>query len=297
MIKCYSRAFAICFAGLITGLLYAAAPVVDDSENFAIIDQQADEERPLAHDRTVRHNRSDDSEYDDEAPLAHESTPAHSNSNVSLLNQLQSLQQEVQELRGQLELQNHELKVLREQQLTFYKDLDARLHQAPKIENQPAPKPANTSPVQKSPEAAVPISTKLASRPAVAHNNPADEQIRYLAAYDLIKNKRFEDASISMQSFVNDYPNSGYTANAYYWLGELCMTKKEYSQAIKHFETVLNQFPNSSKSAPSLLKLSYALEASGQKQEAIVRLKQVIKQYPDTTTAQLAETKLKSLGH
>lgn len=292
-----SKTFAICFAGLITGLLYAAAPVVDDSENFAIVEQQQTNERPLAHDRSPRNIHAADLDYDDEVPLAHDSSPARSNSsNVSLLNKLQSLQQEVQELRGQLELQNHELKVLRDQQLTFYKDLDARMHQAPKTQEQIAPKPV----ISAAPKASNSIATAdkpLPRSTAIHTNNPADEQIRYLAAYDLIKNKRFDEAYSAMQSFANDYPNGGFTANAYYWLGELSMTKKDYPEAIKQFETVLNQFPNSSKSAPSLLKISYALSSSGQKQEAIARLKQVIKQYPDTTTAQLAETKLKSLGH
>lgn len=127
-------------------------------------------------------------------------------------------------------------------------------------------------------------------------NNPAEEQIHYLAAYDLIKNKRFNDAIPAMQSFVTQYPNGGYTANAHYWLGELYMTQKDYTKANSQFDIVLSQFPSSNKAAPSLLKSAFALASSGKKQEAIARLKQVIKQYPDTQPAKMAEEKLKSLN-
>ena len=74
------------------------------------------------------------------------------------------------------------------------------------------------------------------------------------------------------------------------------MVKKNYTKAIEHFETVLQNYPASSKKAASMLKLGYALAASGNMQEAKQRLQQVAKNYPDTNTAQLAKTKLQSLG-
>lgn len=74
------------------------------------------------------------------------------------------------------------------------------------------------------------------------------------------------------------------------------MVKNNYPRAIEHFETVLKQFPSSSKAAASTLKIGYALAASGKENEARLRLQQVLKNYPDTPTAQLATTKLESLG-
>lgn len=140
-----------------------------------------------------------------------------------------------------------------------------------------------------------PINKGLIST-ANARSNPADEQISYLAAYELVKNKRFDDALVAMQAFVTQYPQGGYTANAQYWLGELYMVKNNYPKAIDHFEIVLKQFPSSSKAAACTLKIGYALAASGKDNEARLRLQQVLKNYPDTPTAQLAATKLESLG-
>ena len=48
-----------------------------------------------------------------------------------LLLQMQRLQQEVQQLRGQLELQKHELSTLKRLQREQYLDLDARLQGPP----------------------------------------------------------------------------------------------------------------------------------------------------------------------
>jgi tol-pal system protein YbgF len=130
----------------------------------------------------------------------------------------------------------------------------------------------------------------------VLASNPADEQISYLAAYELVKNKKYDDALSAMQNFVAKYPQGGYTANAHYWLGELYMVKKDYSEAIKHFDIVLEQFPSSSKCSASMLKIGYALAASGKTTDARTKLLEVLKKYPDTSTAELASTKLQSLG-
>jgi tol-pal system protein YbgF len=294
---------------------------VDDSENFAIIDeQQADTARPVAKDN---YNDNYDSGYgqdaSDEKPLAHDE-PTSSNSTksrVELLDQVQGMQQDIQELRGQLEVQSHDLKVLKDQQLAYYKDLDARLHQAPPATNSVKPLPAtelsnNQVSIPGGAQPAMQIGGAVNPAPSNAHtsssasgsfaatpasnSNPAEEQISYMAAYELVNNKQFDEAINAMQAFVKQYPNGGYTANAQYWLGELYMVKQNYPEAIEHFNIVLNQYPSSSKAAASLLKVGYALAASGKNSEAKQKLSQVLKNYPDTPTADLAAAKLKALN-
>lgn len=295
--------FAIILASSVpVHAVLAAAPVVDDSENFAILDeQQADMDQPVVGDLQ--------SEEDDEVALAHDNGSNTSN-NLDAVNKIQGLQQEIQELRGQLEVQAHDLKQLQQQQLAFYKDVDARLRGSSNqvAKGEPATElsigtknnptagnstiPAPTSQPQASTQ---PISPQAATIIPATRGNPADEQLSYLAAYELVKNKRFDDALKAMQNFVRQYPQGGYTANAQYWLGELYMVQKDYIQAIEHFDIVLKQFPGSSKAAACTLKIGYALAASGKSTEARQRLQQVLKNYPDTPTAQLAVAKLQSL--
>ena len=274
---------AACFcAALITGSAFSEAAVVDDSENYALLEeQQGAYEPPVAHDGSDFNNSAE------EPALAKDDQDTGRRSNVDLLDKIQGLQQEIQELRGQLEVQAHTLKLLQEQQLSFYKDLDARLRDTP--EKGIATNPAATDLSIGTPQPSAPV---IAPVVTAERSNPADEQISYLAAYEFVKNKRFDEGLNAMQTFVTRYPHGGYTANAEYWLGELYMIKANYPEAIAHFNVVLQTFPTSSKSAASLLKVGYALAASGKTAEARVKLQEVVKNYPDTDTARLANTKL-----
>ncbi|MCX7118199.1 MAG: tol-pal system protein YbgF [Legionellales bacterium] len=301
MKKTHRLLIMACFACILPLQVFSEAPVVDDSENFALLD-----EHQPTFERPVTRERAQTSENDEETALAndtvdtenHSNTKSNNSTHAVLLDKIQGLQQEVQELRGQLEVQAHDLKLLQQQQLTFYKDLDARIR---------PPEPLKST--QKEPVANVTLTPKemskntpsLVTKPKIVtlqtqnpatRTNPADEQISYLAAYELVKNKKFDDALEAMQTFVTQHPQGGYTANAQYWIGELYLVKKSYPEAIQHFDVVLQQFPSSSKTSASLLKIGYALAASGKKQEAITHLEQVIQKYPNTNTAQLARVKL-----
>lgn len=317
MINCKKHIIAASLALMLPLIGWAEAPVVDDSDNFAIIDgQQANEspvvdskyDEPIIENSAVDNSRNQRYSQNDDGPALVKDDSANNASiddGAKLIDKIQSLQQEVQELRGQLEVQGHDLKLLQQQQLAFYKDLDARLGSAA---NKPTElkQPANLGLVNKKPTYqpakpnVVPTKPTAATKAPlpiipVSRANPADEQISYLAAYELVKNKRYDDGIQAMQTFVQKYPKGGYTANAQYWLGELYMVKKEYAKAIEHFEVVLQQFPSSSKSAASMLKLGYAFAATGDNQEAKRRFQQVVRTYPDTPTAKLASQKLANI--
>jgi tol-pal system protein YbgF len=218
---------------------------------------------------------------------------------ADLLNQLHGLQQELAELRGRLDEQNQLIQRLQEQQLSLYKDLDARValqmsdHNVAAVQNnslvpaaivqQLAPNNNKTTPV-------------LPSSQQKTLLNSTNEQVSYLAAYDLIKNKQYPEALKAMQTFVQRYPKSGYLANAHYWLGELYMLQHNNTQAMNHFEWVVHQYPQSSKCSASLLKLGYILIAAGKIDAAKTRFNTVLNQYPDTHAAQMARVKLDTLG-
>jgi tol-pal system protein YbgF len=281
---------ATCLSCLIAWPAFAEAPVVDESENFALFDEQlAAAERPDL-DPVQAQNTGED----ERIALAFDDTRRNEipqDEEAILLNKLQSMQQDLNNLRGQLEVQTHELQTVKQQQLDFYKDLDTRLRDSntstPEAVSHNESNVDNHEQTKKS--AALPEST-------APRGNPADEQISYLAAYELIKSKEFDKAVIAMNSFINQYPRGGYTANAHYWLGELYMVKKAYPDAIQQFQTVLKAFPSSSKTSDCSLKIGYALVASGQKRSARQQLQEVIRDYPDTHAAELAATKLETIN-
>ena len=290
----------------------ASAPVVDDSENIALLEEQAQaaEELPVAQeeDYTVTNDLKDNTTMEHAANHQHQSG-ATTTANVDFVNKVQSLQKEVQELRGQIELQAHELDELKQQQLAYYQDLDSRLNQdqvntarnqqaiVPKQTPQPSHLSANEIPAASPPDMEIqPMQDLTQAPPNRTRINPADEQISYLAAYDLVKQKNLSQATEAMQQFLSKYPQGGYSANAHYWLGELHLANKEYAEAISQFDTIINSFKTSSKFAPSRLKLGYALAEMGRLSEAKKQLTAVMNQYPDTSTAHLAQAKLEKLG-
>jgi tol-pal system protein YbgF len=291
------------FVGL-CGMLFAlqghaVAPVVDDSDNFTVFDEQGN--------APTSSKSAPSTAMNDEEPLA-KAMPEDKTQSMSLRAQVGALQQEIQSLRGELEVQAHAIEQLK-QQMSLNKDMEPRTQSPSKAKNTPAqslevPAPGPQTKPENAAETKTPTSqpkytaqpeTSSATSMGSATKNPADEQIAYLAAYDLVKAKRYNDALAAMQVFVKQYPRSGYTANAEYWIGELFLVKNLPAQAVQHFENVLNQFPTSSKAAASALKIGYALSAMGQKEDAKMRFKEVIKNYPDTAAAQLAKSKLEGL--
>lgn len=293
------KIIALAFCTLLPMSVLAEAPVIDESDNFVIAEEQSDADNPLAKAQL------DETDYNEEAAFAVDDRPVSANvlpaagDEAKLLEKIQQLQQEIQELRGQLEVQAHDLKLLQQQQVAFYKDLDARLADKGQTAEQQSPAPGVTLETSRA-EGEKKLEPVKKPLTVVKPNhgsrvNPADEQISYLAAYDLVKQKRFDEAIKAMNNFVRQYPQGGYAANAQYWLGELYLVKNDYAQSIAHFETVIEQYPSSSKSAASLLKIGYALAASGKTDEAKQRLQQIVKNYPDTPTARLATAKLEML--
>lgn len=320
----YSKSFILAsFALLIHTGASAEVPVVDDSENYALLNEQSiqepidkqqnedfeltdtaeslDSEHPewgeplaaLDDDPYDAMDNSPPSEHQPEKPLAYDSksNPSKMEDNAMLLDRVQTLQEEVQQLRGQLEVQAHDLKMLQQQQLAFYKDLDARLSQPKEL--QTSDKKAQVDQARQ--EAQSMKKMKLESVSTNDNANPADEQISYLKAYELIKNKNYDEALAAMSDFTSQYPQSGYAPNAQYWLGELYLLKKQFNEAMTHFDVVIQKYPTSSKIAPSLLKLGYVQAAMGERAKARDTLNQVIRDFPDTKTAQLAGAKLDAL--
>ena len=268
-------------------IVWASAPVVDESENFANNNYQSTDLQPLAHDDTQT------SYFGDTQTSSTVNNPSET---AKLFNQIQDLQQTVQELRGQLDTQRHAMDALKDQQLTLYKDLDSR------ISNLQGTKTASPSQIQQQNDEMLSTakldSTVQKSKPIVANktsNNPADEQISYMAAYNLVEKKQYSKAQLALQEFIQNYPSSGYTPNAEYWLGELFLQEKDYSRALAHFENVVNNFPSSNKSAASMYKLGVTLAANGQTSEAKARFNEVMQKYPDSDAAQLAANQLKVL--
>jgi len=220
---------------------------------------------------------------------------------VQLYYQLESLQQEVQELRGIVEQQEYQIKQMREEQRDRYLDLDRRissLNQAgsspasvqpasPVVSQQPAqPIQPSVAPVQ--PKAAVGAPSSKAPAPDMAGEKKA-----YQAAFALVRNKQYAQAGSAFRQLVKDYPDGHYTGNAYYWLGEVLLVESEHEQALKAFGSLLGNFPDHRKAADAKYKQGKIYLKLGDTTRAKQLLQEVVDQHAGTSAAKLAEAEMR----
>jgi tol-pal system protein YbgF len=234
-----------------------------------------------------------------------------SRSLVSLMEQVSSLQREVQQLRGDIEVQTHSMESLQKRQRDLYLDIDRRLHrlEAGGVEGQTGvpgtaavvpPHPAGATPP--GPLFAPPGSSTAttAGSAASAALNPAEERKDYDAALEQLKEGRYTEASSAFQAFLEKHPGSSYADNAQYWLGEVYYVTRAFQPALSEFGKVVDSYPDSTKIADAKLKIGYIQYELKDWPKARDMLTQVVQGYPGTTTARLAQERLdrmKREGH
>ena len=238
---------------------------------------------------------------------------------ANLVIQVQELQDEVRNLRGQLEEQSRELGNLKRRQRDQYLDLDQRLSDMrnsqpvitggqPQVDGSFVQGSTELAPTEDAPEVRAPLtgaSTVTAiTQPLAQSQTPAstaaEEKAAYDRAFQSLKDLRYADAAEKFQSFLDRYPNSEYSDNAQYWLGESYYVTRNYDIALTAFQELMDRYPDSPKVPDALLKMGYTHYELKQWDSARAALTQVQDSYPNTTLARLAESRLRGMrmeGH
>lgn len=169
-------------------------------------------------------------------------------------NQIQTLQQEVSELRALVEEQGHELSRLKQHQLDSYVDLDRRLAF---LTGNPAAKKEN--------DASVDSSVPSAASTPTDGMSEADE---YKAAYDLLRQRQVDQSLVAFKDYLKKYPSGEFAGNSCYWLGEIFLLKNQLPQARDWFAKLLQDFPDSNKVPDAKFKLGKVYHLMGDKKRA-----------------------------
>ena len=213
-----------------------------------------------------------------------------------LFNQLQRMQDQLAQQQGTIEILQNEVRQLKQEGLERYQDLDRRIGAGVA----PAATPDNSS-AGGAPSAAIggaAAGAAAASQAPAASSEPGDpakEKLYYDAAFDLIKAKDFDKASLAFAAFLRKYPNSQYAGNAQYWLGEVNLAKGDLQGAGQAFAKVSQLYPKHNKVPDSLYKLADVERRLGHTDKVKGILQQVVSQYPGTSAAQLAQRDLQRM--
>jgi tol-pal system protein YbgF len=117
----------------------------------------------------------------------------------------------------------------------------------------------------------------------------------YQAAFELLKEQRYEPAAMAFQQFLVSFPDSQLADNAQYWLAESYYVTDRFEDGLKQFEVVINQFPRSRKVPDALLKIGYCNYELQRWDAARTALQKVQEDYSDTTAARLAEQRIQRM--
>mgnify|MGYP001823389556 CR=1 FL=1 len=126
----------------------------------------------------------------------------------------------------------------------------------------------------------------------IASADPATEQAEYDTALAILRDGRYADAAQAFKQFLVRHPNSSFSGNASYWLGETYYVTRDFDQSLTTFTGLVTNHPQSPKVADSRLKIGYIHYEKKDWKAARAELEAVVGNYPGTTAARLANDRL-----
>lgn len=210
---------------------------------------------------------------------------------VQLLQRIEGLQQEVRTLRGQVELQANEVKMMSKRNRDLYLDTDSRLQAVE----------GNKTSALFDQKTVAPIASVGVARPEVLALveppvTPKTERAAYEQAYMSLVNGRYRAASQGFRDVLSEYPDGKLMDHSHYWLGESYYVEQKYPEARAQFEAVIKNSPGSSKIAEAHLKLGLVLYEQGHVKAATATLQSVLENFPQSTAFLLAERRLEEIA-
>lgn len=121
---------------------------------------------------------------------------------------------------------------------------------------------------------------------------PTGREEAYAKAYSMFKSGQHEAAKEEFRKFLKAFPDSEYSDNAQFWIGECEYFQGRYEEAIIEYEAVIQNYPKGNKVPNALLKQALSFLKLDDKSSAKLLLQGVIKDYPNTTPAGVARKKL-----
>lgn len=215
---------------------------------------------------------------------------------LSLLKEVEALKAEIAKLRGQAEVQEHQLDTLGKRQNDLYADLDQRI-----VDLAKAAKPAaveGAPPAVPGTQAATPTvaaTPAVTSASATPQLDPLVESHAYEAALAQFRENNYAGAIAGFKTFLKAYPDSALASNAQYWIGYSYYALKDYKSSLAHQQKLVAAYPGSAKVPDALLNIATNQIALDNLVGARKTLEELVAKYPGTSAATLASRRLSAL--
>ena len=204
---------------------------------------------------------------------------------LQLQAQIEALNQDIANLRGEREQLLREITLLQRAQKDINVEIEERFQ---KIYDQFAKKEAPSSQKEEAPKSAK-VNVQVDGFEFLAE---PDEKRDFEAAFVLFRKGDFAAAAKEFAQFVKVYSASGYKPSALYWLGSAKFARRDFNEAIAHLKGLVNDFPNHARAPEAMLTVGNAQLEIKQAKEARKTFNELLKLYPTTEAAAAAKDRL-----
>jgi len=200
---------------------------------------------------------------------------------ADMLNQIDRLNQELSNVKGQLEIATHNIDTAQQRQKDLYTDADSRLR---KLESGV---PTGTTNAVSTVD-----STANTTQATYAANSDSAELKDYDAAQALSRAGKHKEAFQAFDKFLQAYPGSSKAAEAQYTLGYSQFALKNYKAAIATQQKLIRQFPDSPKAPDAAFAIANSQIQLADVDAAKATLKDLLAKYPNSEVAPNAKRRL-----
>lgn len=185
---------------------------------------------------------------------------------------IRALEQEIATLRNLIEENTYLIERYQELQQQRYLDLDKRLHTL--------------------------LSGELEELNEQSLNlndlNSTEEIDLYKEALELFEVSRYAEAIEVFRDLIISFPEGSYSADAYFWSGELYLAQEQLEDAREHYLVVAEKFKDHDRVADCLYKLGVIEKVLLNNEAANSYFSRLISEYPDTGAAELAKKSMET---
>jgi len=185
---------------------------------------------------------------------------------------IRALEQEIATLRNLIEENTYLIERYQELQQQRYLDLDKRLHSL--------------------------LSGELEELNEQSLNlndlNSTEEIDLYKEALELFEVSRYAEAIEVFRDLIISFPEGTYSADAYFWSGELYLAQEQLEDAREHYLVVAEKFKDHDRVADCLYKLGVIEKVLLNNEAANSYFSRLISEYPDTGAAELAKKSMET---
>lgn len=191
---------------------------------------------------------------------------------ADMQNQIESLKQEVAQLRGDLELASHNLDAAQQRQKDLYADTDTRLR---RIEAAPVQAQSTEAPAQQAVE---------------------EKDVKAFAEADaLTKSAKHKEAFAAYDAFLKEYPTSNFVPDALYGMGYAQFALKNYKSSIATQQKLIDGHADHPRVPEAMYNVANSQIQLGQVTNAKKTLKELIAKHPNAEVIPTAQKRLKAL--